>query len=330
MAPVIATQSSVLEGHLIKISTNFTNNHKIPPVAGDSQTQGNIFRAGSKCALLNTMEDAQYKFTPVQTKIYTGSKWTPLTENEILLQMDELECNNSDSDLLQNVTVLSWDVSCREEFRPGFYNEILAVVCRILPDFCCFQNAQHDFRAWVKNCETIREHYYLSNSNLDYIDFESDAHNGLLTLSRWPGEYVEYPFIDTQVGGYLLACQTVINGIPVVTANSKHQILGRGMTIKYANDILSAHGNVIWLGNFGSVPNDSEEDMPGITSTELDTSVRDMISSYQDMEEIAEGKHSDKDKMLVRSDRMKPAHYFTLDIESSENRPGVVGVIQLK
>ena len=246
--------------------------------------------------------------------------------------MDELDCNNNESALLRNVTVLSWYISCSAESRAAFYNKILAVICRTLPDFCCFQNVQHDFRAWLKKSNTIREHYYLSNSDLDYIDFEAHTHNGLLTLTRWPGEFVEYPFIDTQVGGYLLACQTVINGMPLVVANSKHQVTGKGMTIRYANDLLGCHKNIIWMGNFGSDPPDSDDDMPGIAmvTVEEDSEGQDIISTYQDMKFIAEGKHSEQDKMLIRSDKMKPAHYFNLDMRECESRCGVVGVIQLK
>ena len=334
MVMEIATQgipNSTFEGDLTNISSNFTNKHNMPTILKSFETQiGNVFRAGSKCALLHTMETAQYKFTPVQTKVYTSSKWRTLTENEILSQINDLNCNNNDTDLLQNVTVLNWNIACGEENKTDFYKNILTVIQRTLPDFCCLQNVQHDFRAWLENSGTIREHYYLSNSNLDYIDFESRTHNGVLTLARWPGELVEYPFIDTQIGGYLLAYQTVINGIPLVVANSKHQTSSKGRTISHAHDILSFHGNVIWLGNFGNEPDDCDDDIPGLVVVDVDTAGEDIISIYQDVELVVEGKHSDSDKVLVRSDRMKPEHYFNLNMSGDENGCCVVGVIQIK
>ena len=60
-------------------------------------------------------------------------------------------------------------------------------------------NTIYFFSCRIKQSKILGRHYYLSNSNLDYIDFVSHTHHGLLTLSRWPCEFMEYPFTDTHV-----------------------------------------------------------------------------------------------------------------------------------
>eukprot|EP00116_Pleurobrachia_bachei_P017365 sb/3477627/ len=92
----------------------------------------------------------------------------------------------------------------------------------------------------------------------------------------------------------------------------------RGKKIQKAGEILSRHQNVIWLGDFG----------------DIEPEIKDTLRNFKDTEEIAEGKYSKSDRVLVKSDRLKPLHYINLNEElddyvEMEVKNGVVCVIQL-
>lgn len=147
----------------------------------------------------------------------------------------------------------------------------------------------------------VRDRYFISNSNLDYIDFEAERNQGLLTISRLPVEFVEYPFITTtHIGSYLLACQTVINGIPLVLAHSKHDIAQHDDTVKQSYEILSSHSNVVWIADF--------------------MGKQISIMSYKDVGTAAGNTNF---KMLLRSDKIKSEETFCLE---NKFQPGLIKV----
>jgi len=254
----------------LSLDTKVINKLKasINPSTLTSHQTSDTLSVGTKCALLKNLETVEHEFTLVKTcrakKSFGTTCWDPVMETEVLNLIDNLE-HNQDGPLLESVTVLSLNVWFADRNKERRFERIIEVIEQTSPDFVCLQEVQLDFKAKLRLSKIISSTYYISNSNIREQGINSMKAFGVMILSKWPCEFINYPYTNTTQARSLLACQTILNGVQLIVATthieSREDDLVRGEQVKECMKILDQHQNVVLTGDFNFEPTDTPQRM---------------------------------------------------------------------